>query len=168
MSSGPVTTVDAKRLAAQGDALEARFPVAGFERVQELLAGPDGEIRARLTLQDLDGVPAGELLVEGRVTLACQRCLQPMAQPLASVSKLAFVASDEAPVPEGYEAVALDEGRLDLPRLVEDELLLSLPVLARHAEDCAAVPVAEQPQDARTQAAPMRRPFAGLKDLMKH
>jgi uncharacterized protein len=86
------------------------------------------------------------------LNLVCQRCLQPMAVPLELDSKLRFVA-DEA------QAEALDEhseedvlaltAALDLHELVEDELILALPLVPRHdhcpnALATAAEPVAEQ------------------------
>ena len=100
--------------------------------------------------------------------LVCQRCLQPMPHELRADSRLAFVTQESDRVPAGHDAIPGDPKRVDLEALVEDELLLALPVIARHpaGADCRlpgdAAPV-------ETAAAPgMRRPFAGLKDLLKH
>ena len=81
-------------------------------------------------------------------------------------------AEEGAPeLPGGFEAIGGDPRKLDLAALVEDELLLGLPLIPQHeaGEACglatapagvADEPVAETPE--------MRRPFAGLKDLLKH
>jgi len=71
------------------------------------------------------------------VRLECQRCLQDIAHPLHAERSIHWVA-DEA------EAERLDElsehdvlalppaGRIDLQLLVEDELILNLPLVPRH------------------------------------
>jgi uncharacterized metal-binding protein YceD (DUF177 family) len=49
---------------------------------------------------------------------------------------------------------------------VEDELLLALPLISRHAAgEACELP---QAQAARTAGRDTRRPFAGLKDLLKN
>jgi uncharacterized protein len=160
--------LDAVVQAAQGAVVEREFPVAGFARLRDRLAEPAGTARARLALRLVDAVPTGELDVVAGVTLVCQRCLQPMPQKLHSDSQLAFVLQESDRVPAGHEAITGDPKRVDLAELVEDELLLALPAIARHApgEHCRlpgdAALAGEPP------AAEMRRPFAGLKDLLKH
>jgi uncharacterized protein len=98
------------------------------------------------------------------VMLVCQRCLRPVQQELASQTRLAFAAREDAVLPADHEVIPGDPRRVDLALLAEDELLLSLPLIARHAvgEDCGALP-GEAPAPPE-----MRRPFAGLKDLLKH
>ena len=160
--------LDAEVQAAQGAVVEREFPIAGFARLRDRLAEPTGVVRVRLVLRLVETVPVGELALTAIVMLVCQRCLQPMRQELRSESELAFVVQDSERVPAGLEAIAGDPKRIDLAGLVEDELLLALPAIPRHApgETCrlpAVVEVDEEP------AAPeMRRPFAGLKDLLKH
>lgn len=103
--------------------------------------------------------------------LTCQRCLGPVAVSL-EVDRWFRFASDEA------SAAALDEASeddvlsldhaLDLPELVEDELLLDAPLVPRHdrcpqplpAGAPAATAAQEQPD---AQAAP--NPFAALAGL---
>jgi len=92
-----------------------------------------------------------------------------MQRTLTSESKLVFADAGSAELPEGYEAVGGDPQALDLAALVEDELLLALPIIPQHAagEACALPPAAEAAGDVADTRA-MRRPFAGLKDLLKH
>jgi uncharacterized protein len=160
--------LDAVVQAAQGAVVEREYPLAGFVRLRDRLAETGGVAHVRLVLRTVDAVPAGALDVRAGVTLVCQRCLQPMPHDLRADSRLAFVMQESDRVPAGHEAITGDPKRVDLAGLVEDELLLALPVIARHAPgaDCrlpADVAPAEEP------AAPgMRRPFVGLKDLLKH
>lgn len=158
--------LDAVVQAAQGALVEREYPLAGFARLRDRLAEPAGVARMRLALHRIDEVPTGQLVVTAKVNVICQRCLQPMTSVLRSESDVAFAAGESERVPGGYELIAGDPKRVDLAELVEDELLLALPPIPRHAagESCRLPgTAAEEPP-----APEMRRPFAGLKDLLKH
>ena len=98
------------------------------------------------------------------VFLECQRCLQPMPIALRLNNDVRFVHGEEA-------AAALDEDSeedvlalsrsLDAKSLVEDELLLALPLVSKH-EDCShpLAPTADQ-----TQLSERANPFAVLAKL---
>lgn len=170
MSKPPANRLDAVRLAADGASLERRFALAGFPRLADSLVTSEGDATARLSfLEVAQGVAGCELDVQATVSLRCQRCLEPVAVPLHSVARLAFVAAEAAAsaLPEGVEAVTADPHAVDLNAVVEDELLLSLPLVPRHEGDsCAARDAkdAEEGDDPRE----ARRPFAGLRELLKH
>jgi len=160
--------LDADSLATAGAVVEREFRIADFARLAGQLARPEGSATARLALSRLEGVVVGTLDVRATAEMTCQRCLAPLRRVLEAQAQLAFVASDEAPVPADHEAVDCDPHRLDLAALVEDELLLALPLIARHAGGEAC----KLPDAAATQAVAngpaTRRPFAGLKDLLEH
>jgi uncharacterized protein len=86
---------------------------------------------------------AATLAVDTTVELICQRCLEPYAQPIAERVELVLVepGAIDASTPEGYEAVELDDGRLSPARLIEDELIVSIPLVPKHAriEDCGSL-----------------------------
>lgn len=99
------------------------------------------------------------------VWLTCQRCLQPLHRPLAVERALRFVHSEteaEALDAESEEDVLALTRVLDLRELVEDELLLALPLVPRH-EVCPQPLIAQraQEQDAPTPAGA----FAALRAL---
>jgi uncharacterized protein len=165
--------VDVELLAAEAAGIERRYRLTELPRLSDLLAAEGGEAIARFKFaQVADGVIGCELALEAVVTLECQRCLEPFQQALSSTSKLAFVSSegDASLVPEDYEAVPLDGDRIDLRALTEDELLLSLPIVAMHGGGTRCADTAgragtdthEEPQ------AETHRPFAQLQDLLKH
>lgn len=161
--------LDAESLATAGTVIEREFRVADFARLADRLARPEGTATARLALARIEGVAAAELSIRASAELTCQRCLAPVRRVLESASRLAFVPSDEMRVPAEYEAVTCDPHRLDLAALVEDELLLALPLIARHAEgEACALPLGTAAQQGKDEPAATRRPFAGLKDLLKH
>lgn len=143
-----MTTVsDAFAFARDGRVLEGALDVADLERLHDLLAEIDGEVNFRLVgVKGERGQPQLRLTVTGEVPLACQRCLQGIRFSLAVDSLLELV-------PEGAE-LSQDEleddtrdflpvaGALDVAGLVEDEILLALPVAPRH-EKCGLPGAAE-------------------------
>ena len=94
-----------------------------------------------------------------------------MQRKLSLESNLVFADEGAPELPGGFEAIGGDPRKLDLGTLVEDELLLGLPLIPHHEADeacgmaTAPAGVADESMD---EAAEMRRPFAGLKDLLKH
>jgi uncharacterized protein len=160
--------LDAVVQAAQGAVVEREFPLADLVRLRDRLADTGGVAHVRLDLRTVDAVPTGALNVRAGITLVCQRCLQPMPYELRADSRLAFVMEESDRVPSGHEAITGDPKRVDLAGLVEDELLLALPVIARHAPGADCRLPAEVAPAGEPAAPAMRRPFAGLKELLKH
>jgi uncharacterized protein len=103
--------------------------------------------------------------------LACQRCLGEVELDVEEHCALAFVADEAAAaeVPATHDPVVMTHGRVALGELVEEQLLLALPLVAMHADAsiCERQLAAASKQDAAGPQEPKQRPFAGLRDLMK-
>lgn len=148
------------RFADTAGVLEGTWPAAELQRLAAD-APPAGAGEVHWSVRgERRAAPGSEpetwlhLRADTMVRLVCQRCLQPMAQALHAERAFRFVA-DEA------EAERLDElseddvlalptgGRLDLHLLVEDELILALPIVPRH-DDCPEplpLPANDLPED---------------------
>jgi uncharacterized protein len=91
---------------------------------------------------DALGRPAIAIELIGTVPLECQRCLGPLAWPVAqrTVTLLARSESEADALDADCEGEVLNAAApLDALELVEDELLLSLPYAPAHADgECAA------------------------------
>lgn len=76
-----------------------------------------------------------EATIEGRVSMQCQRCLKPVSVLVKTCSTLTVVAHDEeaASVLGTTEPLLLDGDDLDVYSLIEDEVLLALPIVALHS-----------------------------------
>lgn len=77
--------------------------------------------------------------LETKLTLQCQRCMEPYSYEIISDFALGVVNTlDEAnALPDHYEPALAKEGHLALRELIEDELILNLPIIPRHEpEDC--------------------------------
>lgn len=112
-----------------------------------------------------DASVALRLCGETAVTMRCQRCLQPMVVPLRVDTRFRFAATEEAAArldAEIDDDVLVITRDLDLRELLEDELLLALPLVPRH-DTCAKPLVAPAADDEPTAA----HPFAALATLRK-
>ncbi|MEO0997176.1 MAG: DUF177 domain-containing protein [Pseudomonadota bacterium] len=99
--------------------------------------------------------------VTAAVTLACQRCLEPMPVSVAAQVDAPFV--DGAQDDGGGDAWPVDD-RVRFGEVVEEFVLLALPMVALHAaEDCGAE---IRPEFDASPAAARRSPFAGLGSLV--
>ena len=104
--------------------------------------------------------------MEAELELRCERCLEPVKQHIESDFRFGLIASeDEADLlPREFEPLLVSESEQSLLELVEDELLLSLPIVARHDEECSEI-LQKHKDDDEVQH-DTYRPFAALKDLM--
>ncbi len=165
-SERPLDAVGLARTEAQ---VEREFPVAAFARLLDRLAEPAGHVSARAEFRQAGRWPAARLVVTAEVVLTCQRCLGPVRRALASDAQVVFAEEGTPGLPEGSETVGGDPHRLDFVALVEDELLLALPIIPQHeAGEACTLPTGEGDEIDASDTAEMRRPFAGLKDLLKH
>lgn len=106
-----------------------------------------------------------------KVVMTCQRCLGEVTFPVSSEFEIGLVFTDEqaSQLPKILDPVELDEeGQLNLWTVVEDEVLLALPMFPMHPEDeCqAAVTTASEPEAETTNSSDERpNPFAALAKL---
>lgn len=162
-------SVDPFRLAAQGVRLTGVVPLAQMERLRPMLHEAQGVAQTELefTTDNKGGASVG-----GRITcdltLACQRCGNPYVVHVDTPLQVALVQSSEesTALPDDVEPFLLEAGKLRPADLVEDELLLALPIVPRHDYDCAPdLPLSEEDSDVPPQEA---NPFAVLDTLRKN
>ena len=139
--TAPATTqIDSLRFAQTGQNLTGEYPVLELDRLQDQLASSDGVVRYRLNGRMLSGRPTLQISVEAELQMVCQRCLQSYAQPVHAESLIPLARNErelsrweESDDDELVDAQVADP-RLDVRTLVEDEILLSLPIMPRHAD----------------------------------
>ncbi len=155
--------IDSAAFARERGRIEGKVAVAGLSRLADVLAGGDGELV--YTARGAEG-GNGQLLLDlaigGRLMLRCQRCLQPISFEVALDCRFRLVESgqtwpDDELVDDSYDAVAA-ERELDLVALVEQEVMLSLPLAPRH-DDCA---LPESPELGQKVS-----PFAALAEIKR-
>jgi uncharacterized protein len=127
----------------QGD-LSGELELERLPRLAGLLNSPKGSVRARLRFEQR-GVGPLEVTLEYETTveLTCQRCLEPFTERIAERVAMVVVepGATGSSVPPGYEPIELDKGRLFPATLIEDELIVAIPLVPKHArlEDCGSL-----------------------------
>ena len=107
--------------------------------------------------------------VRSSLGLECQRCLERLELPVDARVRLAVieVAAEAERLPEEYEPVLIEEDRLRLLDLVEEELLLAIPQIPRHETGQCGIAIESVDPAASDQEADTRpaNPFAVLASL---
>ncbi|MEY2684632.1 MAG: hypothetical protein RJA09_1776, partial [Pseudomonadota bacterium] len=142
--SQPPHALDLRHLARDGVLLEGLTPVTAFARLSAGGGEGGGGIRwtARAELRSVVGGADQlwlHLCAEGHAPQVCQRCLSPFWQPVALERWFRFVSDEataEAEDEDSEEDVLAFVPRFDLGALLEDELLLALPLVPMHEPDC--------------------------------
>lgn len=169
MSSTLPERVDPWYLCGNNRSFEGRISLDAFTRLRPLLASTDGEAAFTLRFaKDSENRPVVKGTVDAQLWLCCQRCLQTF--PLAISESLCLglvVGSDEAAsLPSALDPLRVVDGKLDLADIIEDELILAIPIIPRHAE--AECPIDLTGLELPEEVEPTREnPFSVLENL-KH
>ena len=162
--------LDIDRLARGEAEIDFDVPLAELPRLKSRIAGIGGSVRGTARFGRQSRFAVAELSLAGEATLQCQRCMQAMELPIESTTRVALILTeaDAAEVPEELEPVLARDGRISAGELVEEELLLALPIVPLHEQprDCA-VPPAAPLVSAEAPEHVTQRPFAGLAELLK-
>lgn len=129
------------------------------------------QVEAWFQFSLFDGRPAVDGAVRGRLELICQRCMQPVTIEVDEPLKVMVVHEELDEEPGGYEPVVSNPARLDLRWLVEEQMLLALPLVPMHErEDCVLAGGMRQDGGISQQnEAPgeTQMPFRNLRDLFR-
>ncbi len=158
----------------QAGRLQGRWPLAAMTRLADSLLGSSGEAVVDWQLAgSLLPVTGGEaeiwlhLQADATVSLQCQRCLQAMDDPIAVDRRFRFVRTEAEALKldeDSEDDVLVLEPRLDVSTLLEDELILGLPIVPMHGVCPEPLPL-PQADTAMDDAAP--HPFAALAALRR-
>ncbi len=164
--------VDPRQYAGDAVPLSGRYALADLRRIVAASVASDGEVGFSLNFRKEGARWFAEGRVEAILSIACQRCLEPYRLVVDREVRLAFVSdADEASrVPDAYDPWILDDGRVLLSDLIEDELLLAIPDIPRHPDGTCVAPASsdggvQAPHGPVAEAA--ANPFAMLASLKK-
>lgn len=171
--------LDVERFASEGAELAGEWPLADLTRLVESAhpealpeAGDTVAWRFRGETRTVRGQPQRWLHLVGsaRIALVCQRCLQPVEEAIAAERSFLFVHGEEQAAEldaDSEDDVLAMTRALDAQALLEDELLLSLPLVPRH-EVCPEPLVAPaDPAIEEAEVEEKRQPFAALAALKR-
>jgi len=159
--------VDFRRLATHRALVEGMLPLSALPRLADRLVSTDGQVQ--VTAQ-FDRDESGRYRLCGQLEAAlpvrCERCLGAMQRMIDQPFCLVAVWSEEEAkqLPDDYEPWVTGEEPVSLAEMVEEELLLSLPLVNYHDTDCTdgvVKPASDEPSP------PRQNPFQVLESLRK-
>ena len=162
-------------LAQEGAPLIDITPLSRLERLAEEAQGLASDTsvswQARAELRPVAGAePAVWLHLEASMSipLTCQRCMGVVATPLEVDQWYRFVATEDIAMAEDDESeedLLVMEPQFDLLAVLEDELLMALPLVPMH-DECPVAPVLQAGEDELAgDAGEKPNPFAALAQL---
>lgn len=166
--------IDSLDFATNGRQIDTQVPFAQLSRLQDVLDNGNGDLHYHLQGgMDNQGRPVLDVSIEGGCQLRCQRCLhaldymirhearlllcdQATLDALESGSHMAGHPDEE----EEFDGILAD-AHLDVLALLEEEILLNLPISPMHESGACQVTEAEDKQEGA------RHPFAVLEKLKR-
>ena len=153
------------RLSEKPLVLAGTFRPADLERLADSLAGDAGELRYRVTARlDPQRRKVVSCIIEGFVFLTCQSSLEAFRHGITIADRLVLVDSESELPPIEEESDAEDymvaDGPIDVLDLVEEAVLLALPMVPRK-------PGLEEGEAGKPAAVPKPSPFEQLAGLKK-
>ncbi|HVT34166.1 MAG TPA: YceD family protein [Nevskiaceae bacterium] len=166
---GIPATVSASGAVAKAQRYEGDLSLTAMPRLAQLVRPEAHAVQVQLVADDKSGYPRMHGEVSGTLPLECQRCGRAFDWPLQAAIDLRLVRDEqhEHDLLGDCDPYLVRDDQLPLRELIEDEVLLALPMLAR-CESCEnsvnAAPAAVQ----EGPAVRRENPFAALKDKLKH
>jgi uncharacterized protein len=151
---------------------EGRLKLSSLSRLREVLCDEGGMLEEGIVRfavefdRDALQVPFVEVRVDAELPLECQRSLQVFLHPVHVVQRLGLILdeADEAGLPPDYEPLLVPaDGMLRPAELVEDELILAVPVVP--VKPGTELPEQEWPESGSDEV--QANPFAALAELKK-
>lgn len=158
--------IQPRKLANKNGELRYNWMVAEFSRLEGLLYSDLGEIKVHLIGRYDDRHRClVEVKISANVQLECQTSFKPIDYQVDTNIVYCTVISEEqiADLDEEYEALLIEDGQVDIKQVIEDELILSLPIVANRASEELGIKMSfgDLPQEDETK----KNPFLVLEGL---
>jgi uncharacterized protein len=161
-------------LCGLGKVYEGAIALGEFARLSLLLTDTAGDVVFRLEFsKSEDKRNVVEVSVRATLAVQCQRCLGTVTREIVSTSQLAVVSgpAEAERLPDSLDPLLVEDDKVVLRDLIEDELILSIPNAPMHEPDECEVRLSElntKPGGLGTEAEMKpRSPFAALAALKR-
>lgn len=132
--------VDPFRFADNRVHVQGKLLVKEMSRLCASLNNDAGEVMANVQFGvDEQGMRYMRGAYSVHLMLQCQRCMEPFEYDISGDFSSGIVHTEEEAdlLPKGYDPLILKEGELVIQDVIEDELIISLPLVPMHAvKDC--------------------------------
>lgn len=140
-------TLDIKKAAQHETSYKGIIVLKELKRLTPSLVADQGEVDVEIqTGKDRQGLIFLKGQAQVEVASVCQRCNENMTIDLTATFAYSPVKpgaqddDEDNQLPDWYDAIEINEfGEVELRKLIEDELMLGLPIIPMHDEqDCPA------------------------------
>lgn len=172
--------LDVEAFAGAAGRLQGDWPLSSLPRIADLIPPEAVDAADEPVVWSLEGEKRAvradlpqtwlHMRVDTTVSMVCQRCLQPVAIPLEVDSSFRFVhdeATAEALDADAEEDILVMERSMNARSLIEDELLLAMPVVALHDVCPEPLPVPSDEPESLEEEEAKPNPFASLAALKR-
>jgi uncharacterized protein len=161
--------IDPLHLADKRGELRGQIPLSSLDRLADMLFSDEGIVAVDLFFGREGRLAKIEGKIEAVLQLGCQNCLQAVEWPVNAEIRLGIVTSiDQANrLPEDYEPLLVEEGKIPLKSIIEDELLLVIPAFPKHQHNCLTPDLDKNKADLLSDngQSPKENPFSILANL---
>ncbi|PID63559.1 MAG: hypothetical protein CR974_01635 [Gammaproteobacteria bacterium] len=162
MSDSLPTYVNPWLLLRRHETINTTLPLSAMPHLLASQNRQTGEAKVSVSVVTRED---GQTVLRGKASaeleLECQRCLTPLVETFEADFELVIVKREHQleRLDEADDGIVVEE-QLELAPLIEQELILALPMIAKHAH-CQA-----QYQNSDSGEGESQQPFANLKNLL--
>ncbi|MBK9160207.1 MAG: DUF177 domain-containing protein [Nitrosomonadales bacterium] len=158
--------IDSLDFARNGRKVDGKVPVAEMPRLRDMLEDSSGDLGYMVQGgMDPQGIPYLDVSITGSCRLRCQRCLEALDHAVSIDTRLLLRDQESLNALDGEEDTfdsILADTHLDVTDMLEEEILLSLPIAPRHEPgDCRET-------DSENGQVEEQHPFAVLAKLKRN
>ena len=158
--------VNAYDLARDKKVIDGQAKLSDLPRLKDMILPTEGTVTYRICgMTAKKGWPGAVMELATVVPLVCNRCTKPMDFKIEREVAFRFAKSEEEadsiPIDEDDDTeVIVGSDKLNIADWIEEELILSLPLVPAHEEGCQT----DGPEESKDEVQ-KPNPFAKLKDL---
>lgn len=165
-------TIDPRKAAKMRSTYQGLVKGRNLTRLLESSAGYCSDFHVQFSCDiDDQGLVLLKGKASGELSLTCQRCMNELKHSLEVEYCFTPVASEseDEELPVDYDPVVVDEhGLIEIQKLIEDELIVSIPIVPTHAvKDCSVTEEDMTSGEIDESADKRPNPFAVLQSLKK-
>ena len=162
---------DVRKVFLQEQEISGSVPLTNLVKLKGVLNSDNGRLFVNLRFYKNK---YGQRIIAGKLRAAievlCQRCLQPLEQLIEDDINLAVIDREEDAngLEEKYDPWVCKEHKLSLSDLVEEQLILALPIVSLHDDpNCLEKLEYDLPTALKDNDDDTRTAFEGLRSLLE-
>lgn len=170
MSVALPSLLDVWRAVSSRRCFEGVIPLAALPRLASMLADVEGEVRYSVSFdRDDQGYAYVEVLAWAGLPLTCQRSLDRFVLSVRVEQRLGLIRdeAEEGALPPGWEPLLVSGGELAPLEVIEDELILAIPLVPTMQVEADASEVVWASDGNTSRSQEKGSPFAVLRSLKR-